>query len=162
MKAERARAAQGAIEPRPEQLDPVWELYRRAGRNTMYKEVEEDKVADLRCLVVKPFARFADSPSGRLAAWRRWEAWMEVNEPKLFVQTAGRRHGQVPVASRQGWPHGLESGVGSVALVGAEVRPGVEPQHSPGGRLSLEEAGPHHEAGGGHPVDDDPGAKGGS
>ena len=83
-KAERARTAQGTVQPRPEQLDPVWELYRRAGRSsTLYKEVDEDKVADLKSLVVKPFARFADSLTSRLAAWRRWEAWMEVNEPKL-------------------------------------------------------------------------------
>ena len=112
-KAERARRAQGAIEPRPEQLEPVWELYRRAGRRTtMYKEVDEEKVADLKNLVLKPFARFADSLSSRLAAWRRWEAWMETHEPELSPfrpgdVAMGRYLLQVdkggPTAANQAW-----------------------------------------------------------
>ena len=48
-RTERARAARGAMEPRPEQLQPVWELYRRAGeRSSLYKEVPEDKIDELK------------------------------------------------------------------------------------------------------------------
>ena len=112
-KAERARTAQGAIEARPEQLEPVWELYQRAGEHSsLHKRVDEGKMADLKSLVVKPFARFADSLSSRLAAWRRWESWMGVHEPELSPfnpgdVAMGRYLLQVdkggPTAANQAW-----------------------------------------------------------
>ena len=73
----KAVQAQGLNPAKQEHLDEVWEIYLRAGaRSTLHRKVEGQDKMILKDLILKPVSRYADSLAGRLATWRRWEAWV--------------------------------------------------------------------------------------
>ena len=81
-KEARAAQSQGLAPASSEHLDEIWMIFTRAGgASSLYRPVEGDEARMLKDLVLRPIRRYADSLAGRLAAWRRWEAWVGTQRP---------------------------------------------------------------------------------
>ena len=111
-----ARDAQGLSPAKAEHLQEVWDIYFRAGRpSNLHREVRVEDRDTLKIQFFKPVERYADSLAGRLAGWRRWEAWVATQpgaspfRPTDFVM-GKYLHGVDaggPTAAGQAW-HGLK------------------------------------------------------
>ena len=83
-KAARATRAQGLQPASSEHMEEVWQMYLRAGRHTsLYRDVRGPDELVFKDLLLRPIRRYPDSMQARLAAWRRWEAWLLRQPTKL-------------------------------------------------------------------------------
>ena len=82
LRTARATRAQGLLPATREHLEEVWKIYLQARPySSLYRKEAMADEDTLRELLTRPFRRYADSLGGRLAAWRRWEAWTRTQQP---------------------------------------------------------------------------------
>ena len=113
-KEEKAVRAQGLQPAAQGHLDEIWRMYREAGRaSSLHRNVQGEDEQVLKDLILNPMRRFSDSLASRLAAWRRWEAWVTATgggpglafKPTDFIVGKYLREvgGGGPTAAGQAW-----------------------------------------------------------
>lgn len=75
--SQRAREGQGLAGLDPALMEEVWGLFQRAGdRSSFWTAGVGPQQEGVRALLLRPFARYADSLRARLAPWKRWERFL--------------------------------------------------------------------------------------